>query len=58
MVSKSGDYIRFGKYKGDEIIGWQRVDALTVCEILCDWPKEGDPQISMTEGPVEMRSIK
>lgn len=34
MVSPSGNYIRFGTGEGDEIFGWQRVDALTVCEVL------------------------
>lgn len=34
MVSPGGDYIRFGQYQGDELVGWQRVDAMTVCEIL------------------------
>ena len=33
-VSPSGDYIRFGLYDGDEIIGWQRAAALTICEVL------------------------
>jgi hypothetical protein len=33
-VSPKGDYIRFGLYAGDEIVGWQKVEAMTVCEIL------------------------
>ena len=36
MVSPAGDYIRFGQYKGDELVGWQRVEAMTVCEVLGD----------------------
>lgn len=34
MVSPGGGYIRFGQYKGDEIQGWERVEGLTVCEVL------------------------
>lgn len=33
-VSPSGKYIRFGLYQGDEIQGWQRVEAMTVLEDL------------------------
>lgn len=39
MVSPAGDYIRFGAYPLDEITGWQKVDAMTVCEVL----GEADP---------------
>lgn len=36
MVSPGGDYIRFDQslQRGSEVHGWQRIDALTVCEIL------------------------
>lgn len=34
MASPSGEFIRFGFYGGDEIVGWQRVEAMTVCEVL------------------------
>lgn len=37
--SPSGKYIRFGLYRGDEITGWQRVEAMTVVEILGDSDK-------------------
>lgn len=40
MASPSGDFIRFGKHPGDEILGWQRIAALTVVEILGEW--DGD----------------
>jgi len=33
-LSPSGEYIRFGLYQGDEITGWQRVEAMTVVEML------------------------
>jgi len=35
MASPGGDYIRFqGDQNGNEIHGWQRVGALTICEVL------------------------
>lgn len=34
MQSPGGKYIRFDNRAGDEIHGWQRIDALTVCEVL------------------------
>jgi hypothetical protein len=34
--SPKGDYIRFGLHTGDELVGWQRVDAITVVEVLGD----------------------
>lgn len=34
MTSPSGEFIRFGCYRNDEIQGWQRVDAMTICEVL------------------------
>lgn len=48
MVSNSGEYIRFGENQGDEILGWQRVDGLTVLEVLGVW--EGDEPPAMTRG--------
>lgn len=33
-VSPSGDFIYFGMHKGDQINGWQRVEAITIAEIL------------------------
>lgn len=34
MKSPTGEFIRFGQYHGDEITGWQRISAMTVCEML------------------------
>lgn len=39
-VSPSGEYIRFGTYPADEIVGWQRCEAITICEVLGEWPHE------------------
>jgi len=38
MTSPEGNFIRFGLYKNDEIFGWQRVAAMTVCEVLEETP--------------------
>lgn len=46
FVSKSGDYIRFGQTAGDEIMGWQRVKALTVVEVLAEF--DGEPPSVVT----------
>lgn len=34
LQSPAGEYIRFGQTQGDEITGWQRISAMTVCEVL------------------------
>jgi hypothetical protein len=37
MVSPSGQFIRFdSSFQGGELHGWQRLESLTVCEILGD----------------------
>lgn len=46
-VSKSGEFIRFGQTLGDEIVGWQRVQAMTVVEILAEF-EEGQPPAVIT----------
>lgn len=38
MTSPEGKFIRFGLYPNDEIVGWQRVAAMTVCEVLEETP--------------------
>lgn len=46
-LSPSGEFIRFGTYPGDEIVGWQRCEAISVVEILAEWPSEQEtPQLS------------
>lgn len=57
-VSPTGEYIRFGKNDGDELLGWQRVDALTVVEVLAEVPTEGVVEIPKTEGTVCFRCIE
>lgn len=42
MVSPSGQMIRFGQHKGDEIVGWQRCAAMHVVEILGEYDKVPD----------------
>lgn len=34
MQSPGGDYIRFDLSEECEVHGWQRIDALTICEVL------------------------
>lgn len=34
MVSPGGGFIRLGFHAGDEINGWQKIDGLTVVEVL------------------------
>lgn len=56
-ISPSGYYIRFGNYPGDEIQGWQRIEAMTVCEVLAQYPEEGAVQIPKTVGAVDMKAV-
>lgn len=60
LCSPSGEYIRFGHFKGDEITGWQRVEAMTVCEILGEGealvPEPPIKEIPEYEGAIEMRA--
>ena len=51
MQSPGGDYIRFDGRSGDEIHGWQKIEAMTVCEVLAEL--EGE----VNEKPVSMRVV-
>lgn len=46
MLSPGGDFIRFDVgFQGGELHGWQRVEALTVCEVLGEAePYKAEPQ--------------
>lgn len=58
MVSPSGEYIRFGG-DGDEIHGWQRVDAMTICEILGEYAEDGTyPESDNKPEPLMMMVVK
>lgn len=57
-VSKSGDFIRFGQHKGDEIVGWQRVGALTVVEVLAEFDEDEPPSIVTGHDEVTMNFLK
>jgi hypothetical protein len=53
MQSPGGAYIRFdGMAHGNEIHGWQRVAALTVCEVLEELEETPD------EAPIVMRTVE
>lgn len=56
-LSPSGEYIRFGLYQGDEIVGWQKSSAITVVEILGDWP-EGEESPKLYFAPAEIQHAK
>lgn len=58
MVSPGGDYIRFGVTPGDEIQGWQRIDALTICEVLGIYADDGTyPEPDGKPELLEMRMV-
>lgn len=48
MVSGDAQFIRFGNFPGDELLGWQNADKIEVCEVLGEW--EGDEPPVMTYG--------
>lgn len=41
--SPDQEYIRFGTYQGDEIMGWQRADAMYVLSELVKFPGGLEP---------------
>lgn len=49
-ISPSGKFIRFGNVQGDEIMGWQRAEALTVVEVLGKWENETPPLLNYGNG--------
>lgn len=59
MVSPGGEYIRFGANEGDEIQGWERIDAMTVCEVLGEYAEDGTYPASLTpDSPLKMMKAK
>lgn len=58
MVSPSGEYIRFGENQGDEIMGWQRVEALTVLEILGEWDGDKPPEMTIGHSGLTIMSVE
>lgn len=60
MVSPNGKLIRFGYYIGDEIIGWQAVDAMTVVEVLgrCDQTLTVEGYTEKPGATVTLRTVK
>ncbi len=62
MCSPSGEFIRLDQrfQAGSELHGWQRVEALTVCEVLGDAPpmEKAPAGYQMVEGAkVTMRAL-
>jgi hypothetical protein len=58
LVSPDGKFLRFGKNTGDEVVGWQRIDAITLSSVLTEWPHDGEPEIVYSSGGVTMRVIE
>lgn len=58
MVSPSGDYIRFGSHQGDEILGWQRVEGITVIETLAEWDGDSPPEMTIGADGVTMLAVE
>ncbi len=52
LASPGGDYIRFDNRQEDEIHGWQRIDGLTICEVLAEEAPLPDVP------PITMRAVK
>lgn len=53
----AGDFIRFGKHRGDEIVGWQRIGALTVVQILGEWNGDTPPDMHIGADGVTMTVV-
>ena len=58
MVSPEGEYIRFGKNQGDEILGWQRIKALTIVEVLGEWDGDTPPEMTIGHSGVTMLAVE
>lgn len=58
MVSPSGDYIRFGNNPGDELLGWQRVQGMTVVEVLAEWDGDTPPDMTIGRAVVTMLALE
>lgn len=41
--SPCGEFYRFGTFQGDELVGWQLVDAMRVVSVLADWDGDEPP---------------
>ncbi len=50
----SGDFIRFGQNPGDELVGWQRIGALTVVQILGEWDDGIPPNMVLGGNTITM----
>lgn len=58
-VSPSGKYIYFGANDGDQIHGWQRIQGLTVCEVLATADDAGKfPESDNQPEPLRIRMVK
>ena len=57
-VSPSGKFIRFGTTQGDEIVGWQRTEAIAIVEVLGKWDDETPPLLKYgADEPVKFMAL-
>lgn len=52
-VSPSGNLIRLGETRGDEIMGWTRIAALEVVEILGELGDDLETVVPITPNPLK-----
>lgn len=56
--SADGLFVRFGEYDGDEIIGWQRADAIYVVSELGKWHTDEKPLLNWGLSPALLDAPK
>ena len=47
LFSPTGEFVRFGENPGDELMGWQRADAVHIGEILGEWDGDKPPEMKL-----------
>ena len=52
-----GDFIRFGANQGDEIMGWQRLGAITIVQVLGEWIDGSPPEMEIGESSITMMAV-
>lgn len=57
-ASKGGEFIRFGDYPGDEILGWQRIKAMTILEVIGEYKADGSfPPVTIGHDEVSFMAV-
>jgi len=52
-----GDFIRFGQNPGDELMGWQRLEAITVVQVLGEWVDGTPPEMEIGQSSIFMMMV-